>query len=76
MVHLNLIFKSKANYFNKFFADQCTPFVNKSKLDKITDNSAARVTSIKFGRSLNVNKTHGHDGISVKTIKMCNESQV
>lgn len=76
MLHLNLIFKSKANYFNKFFAAQCTPFVNKSKLDKITDNSAARVTSIKFGRSLNVNKTHGHDGISVKTIKMCNESQV
>ena len=54
--------------------------MDNSKLPgKITYNSAARFTSIKFDnndilkilRSLNVNKTHGHDGISVRMIKMC-----
>ena len=35
-----------------FFASQSTPPVNISKLpDKITDNSAARLTSIKFDNS-------------------------
>ena len=51
--------------------------MNNSKLpDKITYNSAARLTSIEFDnndilkviRSLNVNKTHGHDSISVRII--------
>ena len=42
-------FKIKANYFNKIFASQCTPLVNNSKLsDKITYNSAARLTSIQL----------------------------
>ena len=59
--------------------------MNNSKLpDKITYNSKARLTSIKFDnndilkiiRSLNVNKAHGHDGISVRMIKMCDESLV
>ena len=79
-------FKIKANYFNSFFfASQCTSLVNNSKLpDKITCNSAARLTSIKFDnndilkiiRSLNINKAHGHDDISVRMIKMCDESLV
>ena len=59
--------------------------MNNSKLpDKITYNSAARLTLIKFDnnhilkiiKDLNVNKAHGHDGISVKMIKMCDESLV
>ena len=59
--------------------------MNNRKLpDKITYNSAARLTSIKFDnndilkiiRSLNINKAHGHDGISVRMIKMCDESLV
>ena len=42
-------FKVRANYFNNLFASQCTPLVNNSKLrDKITYNSTARFTSIKF----------------------------
>ena len=77
--------KIKASYVNKFFASQCTPLVNNSKLpDKITYNSAARLTSVKFDNndilkiisSLNVNKAHGDDGISVRMIKMCDESLV
>ena len=59
--------------------------MNNSKLpDKITYNSAARLTSIKFDnndilkvmKSLNVNKAHGHDGILVRMIKMCDGSLV
>ena len=54
--------------------------VNNSK----TKLPAARLTLIKFDnneilkiiRSLNVNKSHGHDSISVRMIKMCHESLV
>ena len=62
-----------------------TSLVDNSKLPgKITYNSAARFTSIKFDnndilkiiRSLNINKAHGHDDISVRMIKMCDESLV
>ena len=78
-------FKIKASYFNSFFASQCTPLVNNSKLpDKTAYNSAVGLTSIKFDnndilkiiRSLNINKAHGHDGISVGMIKMRDESLV
>ena len=78
-------FKIKANHFNSFFASQCTPLVNNSKLpDKITYIFAARLTSIKFDnndilkiiRSLNVNKARGHDGISIRMLRMCDESLV
>ena len=55
--------------------------MNNSKLpDK---NSAARLTSFKFDnnifkiiRSLNVNKAHGYEGISVRMMEMCNESLI
>ena len=79
------LLKVKANYFNNFFASQCTPLVNNSKLsDKILYNCAARLISINFDsndilkiiRSLNVNKAHGHDGISLRMIKICDESLV
>ena len=59
--------------------------MNNSKLlNKITYNSAARLTSIKFDnndilkiiRSLNVNKAHGLYSILVRMIKMCDESLV
>ena len=57
---------------------------NRKLRDKITYNSAARFTSIKFDnndilkiiRSLNINKAHGHGDISVWMIKMCDESLV
>ena len=77
--------KTKANYFNKFFASQCCPLVNNSRLpDKITYKSAARLTSINFDnndvltiiRSLNVNKAHGKDSILVRMLKMCDKSLV
>ena len=78
-------FEIKANYFNSFFASQCIPLVNNSKLlDKITYNTAARRTSIKFDnndilkiiRSSNINKAHEHDGILVIMIKICDGSAI
>ena len=59
--------------------------MNNCKLpDKITCNTAARLTSIKFDnngilkiiRSLNVSKAHGHFGILVRMIKVCDASLV
>ena len=59
--------------------------MNNSKLPgKVTYSSATRLTSLKFDnndvlkiiRSVNVNKAHGHDGISIRMIKICDESLV
>ena len=78
-------FKTKANYFNNFFASQYTPLLNSSKLpNKITQNTAAKITLIncdnsgffKITRSLSVSKENGNDDISVRMIKICNDSLV
>ena len=59
--------------------------MNNSKLpDKITYSPADKLTSIKFDNndilkiisSLNANKAHRHDSISVRMMKMCDESLV
>ena len=66
--------QAKANAFNTFFADQCTPFKNNSTLP--TNQlfmTQARLRSLDFNegeilkiiRALNINKAHGHDGISM-----------
>ena len=50
-VNLNLILKLRL--FQYFFASPCTALVNNSKRpEKITYNSAAILTSIKFGNSV------------------------
>ena len=73
----------QANIFNKCFADQCTPLKNNSML---TTNqlfmTQARLISLDFNvreilkiiRALNINKAHGHDHISIRMIKICDES--
>ena len=75
--------KTKANIFNKFFAEQCTPLKNNSTLPKnqifLTH---ARLGSLDFNqeeilkviRTLNINKAHGHDKISIRMIKICDKS--
>ena len=74
---------AKANIFNKFFADQCAPLKNNSML--LTNHlfmTQARLRSLDFNegeilkivRALNINKAHGHDGISIRMIKICDES--
>ena len=76
-------FFKKTNYFNKFFASKCTPLSNRSSLPSSLDlETEARLTSIsllgndilKIIRSLDINKTHGHDDISVRMVKICDDS--
>ena len=76
-------FKIKANFFNKFFADKCTPIQNNSFIPNFIEcKSTNRLTSIVFNdesilkiiRALDVNKAHGHDDISIRMIKLCDKS--
>ena len=80
---LQLNFKSKANHFNKFFADKCIPIQNNSVIPNFTEcESINRLTSIVFNdenilnilRALDVNKAHGHDDILIRMIKLCDKS--
>ena len=68
-------FKEKANYFNDFFASQCTPIFNDGALPN-SSNSVSNVSlsSIQFKdqdilkiiHSLNYNKAHGYHDISIR----------
>ena len=75
--------KTKANIFNKFFAEQCTPLKNDSKLPPNQIFLAqSRLSSLDFNedeilkiiRALNIHKAHGHDDISIRMIKICDIS--
>ena len=65
-------FKTKANYFNKFFNQQCTSISTDSSIPSsvnLATNEA--VTTVNFDEqlisklivALNPNKAHGHDGL-------------
>ena len=75
--------KTKANIFNKFFADQCTPLKNGSVLpiskmlltqSRLCTLNFNEEEIIKIIRNLNVHKAHGHDNISIRMIKICDKS--
>ena len=78
-------FKEIANYFNDFFASQRTPASYASVLPN-TKNSFSNLSLssilledqdiLKIIRSLNYNKAHGHYGISITLLKICNSSIV
>ena len=70
--------QAKPNIFNKLFVDQCTPLKNNSMLP--TNQlfvTQARLGSLDFNEgkilkiisALDINKAHGHDDISIRTIK-------
>ena len=73
-------FTEKANIFDVFFSSQCSSISNNSVLPSskcfITDK---RLTTINFNkddilkiiRNLNVDKSHGHDDISIRMLKIC-----
>ena len=75
--------QTKANIFNTFFAEQCTPlkndsllplnqiFLTQSRLNSLDFNEDE---IIKIIRALNVNKAHGCDDISIRMIKICDKS--
>ena len=73
-------FKMKANHFNSFFASHCTPLNNNSKVPEsqtyITDSKLSSLQFedkdiIKIIRSLDINKAHGYDDISIRMLKIC-----
>ena len=74
--------KTKANIFNKYFAEQCTLLRNNSVLPSDqTFLTQPRLTSLDFSeeilkiiRALNIHKAHGHDDISIRMIKICDKS--
>ena len=75
-------FKEKAELFNSFFSNQCSLLKNCSKLPTnpryVTDK---RLRTINFTAdniekiivSLNTNKAHGHDNISIRMLKICGD---
>ena len=76
-------FQEKANILNSFFAKQCILVSNNSVLtSEFTYMTEERIQSITFResdvikiiRAVDVNKTHGHDNISVRMIKLCTNS--
>ena len=78
-------FKEKANLFNDFFASQCTPVQNNSTLPLVTTPiTNTSLSSISFNdqdilnvtHSLNINKAHGFDDLSIRLLKICDSSIV
>ena len=75
-------FKKKAELFNSFFAKQCSIIQNSSKLPlTLNKKTANSILSITFNRndistiirSLDPNKTHGYDMISIRMFKICDK---
>ena len=75
--------KAKCSIFNKFFAKQCTLMDTNSSLPrqdlitnvkvKFTDSGLSEKIETLI-RRLNVNKAHGHDGITIRMLKICCKS--
>ena len=76
-------FLDKTNLFNNFFAKQCTPISNDSTIPvSINFVTRERLSSLEFCvddivkiiRSLDQNKPHGHDEVSIRMIRLCASS--
>ena len=75
-------FKEKAKLFNNFFSKQCTVSSNGSNLPNFTFKTDKRIRDVvftqedisKIKKSLNPNKAHGHDEISIRMIQLCGNS--
>ena len=74
--------RTKANIFNKFFAEQCIPLTNGSVLlvnqffltqARLKSLDFEKVKILKIIRALNINKAHGYDDISIRMIKVCSK---
>ena len=78
-------FKVKSNLFNDHFAKQCSLLNNTSTLPNeypplplysISDIQLNDDEILKLIRNLDVNKSHGHDGISSRILRLCDSSIV
>ena len=75
-------FKMKASLFNSHFAKQCSIIENTSNLPEQNTPSEYSFSSINLNddkllsliQSLDVSKSHGHDNISIRMIKICESS--
>ena len=76
-------FLEKANLFNDFFIQQCNTIENDSTLPSdLNFETAERISSFDISKdkitriikSLDPNKAHGHDGISIRMLKLCASS--
>ena len=76
-------FKTKANYFNRFFNQQCTAISTDSSIPSSVNLATNEtVTKINFEKqlisklivSLNPNKAHGHDGLPTRMLPMGSDS--
>ena len=73
--------KTKANIFNKFFPKNVILSVLPTSQHVLTQSILHSIDFsfeeiLKIIRSLDVNKSHGHDDISIRTIKICDNSLV
>ena len=72
----------KVMLFNSFFANQCTLINNTSALPPFECKVNSKIDNVIFTehdilsiiRSLNSNKAHGWDDISIRMVKICDES--
>ena len=79
-----LDFASKAQIFNDYFILQCTtldtgceiPCDLPENMSQLTEFAISEEKILKIIRNLNSNKAHGWDGISVRMIKICDESLI
>ena len=78
----SLILEKKANYLTPFFAQQCSLVENSCTLPTCIfpkiDKSLPTIyfsdeEILKIIRSLDPNKAHGHDNISIWMIKLCDK---
>ena len=76
-------FKENAELFNDFFTMQCSLVNNNSELHSVLTKKTCKLLStgefstndiLKIIRNLNPNKPHGHDMISIRMLKICDES--
>ena len=75
-------FCAKANIFSNYSASICTPIKNASVLPPFSYKTNTRMDSFKvtksdilsIAKSLDSTKAHGCDNLSIRMIKMCNES--
>ena len=75
--------QTKANIFNNFFAEKCTPLRNGSVLPvnqrfltqaRLKSLGFKEIEILKMIRALNISKGHGYDDVSIRIIKICDKS--
>ena len=77
-------FKTKANYFNRFFNQQCTAISTDSSIpssvnfvtnETVTTENFEKQLISKLLIALNPNKVHDYDGLSIRMLQFVNSSR-